>query len=665
MKGNFPLDSRIYPLFFVLFIFESISGIYFYLSGSFTIYRQYAILAHIILGFLLLLPALTHQILHIIRSFNSARRLTKNFGYIGFACTAISLITGVIWSLDGTRADNYLITNVHLVSSIIALAAVVVHITLFIVSRKIWKLFYIFLPKSNVAFGVVMAGIILFASSTYKPVEFKNGTPAGYVFKWNDNPFYPSETSTSTGGIIDSGVMANSRSCGLAGCHTDIYNQWYSSAHRWSSTGVFYRKAEEYIVQTDGKVASRYCGGCHDPIALLAGDFNPGKGFDTPHDEEGISCIACHAITKIKHLRGSGSYLITPPERYIYEGKEGKITEFLSGLVIGSDPEQHKKTYSKDFYKKPEYCAVCHKQFVTKDTNNWGWMKLQDQYGSWLASRFSGRNSKGFFSEKDLKTCNDCHMPLVKSDDPAAGSDGMVRSHRFIAANTANPYLSGDKEQLDLTTEWMKRREIYLDIYETRVKNAVRGERFVSQDIYHNAEVAPYVYMGDTVELKVALTNIGVGHHFPDGPIDIHEAWVEVKITDGQGNVIFWSGNMDENGFVDEKAHFYRALGVDREGQLINKHNIWQMVGNIYSKTIPPGETDIATYEFQIPYWIKGDMTIMARLRYKKFNQWYTNWALSRTDIRLPVVDMARDSMTLPVRKKREQEKVASVNGIK
>ncbi|MCP4993143.1 MAG: hypothetical protein GY934_05065, partial [Gammaproteobacteria bacterium] len=133
----------------------------------------------------------------------------------------------------------------------------------------------------------------------------------------------------------------------------------------------------------------------HDPVALLSGGINPGEGFDTLYSKEGSSCIVCHAITKIRHLKGSGSYLLTPPRRYMFENREGWFYEMIGNLLIKTAPEMHREEYSRTFYDSPEYCAACHKQYI-KDPNDWGWVKLQDQYGEWLSSHYSGRNDKGF-----------------------------------------------------------------------------------------------------------------------------------------------------------------------------------------------------------------------------------------------------------------------------
>ncbi len=475
--------------------------------------------------------------------------------------------------------------------------------------------------------------------------------------KYGDNPFLPSEAMTASGDTIDARLMGNSKSCANGGCHGDIYRQWYSSAHRYSSTDVFYRKAEEYFVETEGKEATRYCAGCHDPVALLSGGINRGKGFDTQYSEEGSSCIACHSITKIRHLKGSGSYLLTPPQRYIFENREGWFYEMMNSLLIKSAPEMHREEYSRAFYDSPEYCAVCHKQYI-KDPNDWGWVKLQDQYGEWLSSHYSGRNDKGF-NRDEVKLCRDCHMPLVDSDDPSAGLDGKVRSHRFIAANTAIPWQDGDKEQFELTRDWLKGRKLLITIFVPSDDNASRNTAFVDNDIYKLSEPAPYVTMGQEVDLKVMLTNAGAGHGFPNGPLDIYESWLEVKVVDGQNSVIFWSGKVDEDDYVEkENTRFFFTLGVDRKGRLVDKHNLWHMIGSAYKKKIMPGATDLSSHKFVVPYWVKGDITVMARLRYRRFNKWFTDWVFEDKDIRLPIIDMARATISIPVRMRPDQEEM-------
>lgn len=130
-------------------------------------------------------------------------------------------------------------------------------------------------------------------------------------------------------------------------------------------------------------------------------------------------------------------------------------------------------------------------------------------------------------------------------------------------------------------------------------------------------------------------------------------------MVDAQNNVIFWSGRVGVDDYVEkENTRFFFTLGVDRKGRLVDKHNLWHMIGNAYKKMIMPGATDLSSYKFTVPYWVKGDITVMARLRYRRFNKWFTDWVFEDKDVRLPIIDMARATVSIPVRMRPEQEKM-------
>src|SRR5258708_11251420 len=86
-------------------------------------------------------------------------------------------------------------------------------------------------------------------------------------------PFFPSSAQVYGGEKIPSKFFMESDSCKR--CHEDIYNQWNSSAHHFSSfNNQWYRKSIEYIQDTIGTKPSKWCGGCHDPAGLYAGKMD-------------------------------------------------------------------------------------------------------------------------------------------------------------------------------------------------------------------------------------------------------------------------------------------------------------------------------------------------------------------------------------------------------
>ena len=67
---------------------------------------------------------------------------------------------------------------------------------------------------------------------------------------------------------------------------------------------------------------------------------------------------------------------------------------------------------------------------------------------------------------------------------------------------------------------------------------------------------------GDDVRIDVVVRTRSVGHFFPGGTVDAYDTWLELKATDDKGQVIFWSGKIEDDGKgpVEKGAHFYRSL---------------------------------------------------------------------------------------------------------
>ena len=103
---------------------------------------------------------------------------------------------------------------------------------------------------------------------------------------------------------------------------------------------------------------------------------------------------------------------------------------------------------------------------------------------------------------------------------------------------------------------------------------------------------------GSTVRVDVVVRTRKIGHFFPGGTVDAFDAWLELQARDADGRVIFWSGNVtdDGRGPVEPGAHFYRSFQLDGDGNPIDKRNAWQTRSLLYVRLIPPGAADVAHY---------------------------------------------------------------------
>ena len=637
---------------------------YFYVGPSY-VWEQWTYLVHTLLGFFLSPVILFFVITHFRRTVGLRRPGVLLLG-IFLALIALGVIvTGLYIGIVGQTEKYRFIFDVHVWLSTGAALLVIMHV----------MLYRLFLPKTRqepkqglfsirratlnqlgIQFSVTIA-LVGLATLTYasRSSTFKDEaaiTP--YELNYGEHPFRPSQTETSTGGFLDVKRLGRSPDCGV--CHDEIFNEWKSSLHAKAASDKAYQTNINLLAKNKGMSATRYCEGCHAPVALLSGQLATGGKLDTDgHLHEGVSCMSCHGIERVLNTNGVASYLFKPSISYLFAGEDHPLAKKLHNYIVRLQPAQHRKDLAQAPLSTPEICATCHAQFMDKDINSWGWVKMQDDYVAWLNSPYS-KQSKQTFSGTTMQRCQDCHFPLVGGGDPSADSNGMFRSHRALGANTAIPFIDGDMEHVKLTQEFLQSNKVRVNIDRPTRPASVRSNKHVSPGAARIDETPGYFYLGEEVSLNVVVTNVGVGHDFPGGTTDINEVWIHVIVTDAQNRLVYQSGAVDGTGEVDSKAHFYRTIPVDRNGEHVWRHDLFRMVGDSYKKVVEAGNSDIVNYKFKIPSWVKGQLNANAIVRYRKFTNRYAKWALKDENIVLPIVDVATDSLRIPVREKLEAQ---------
>jgi Flp pilus assembly protein TadD len=136
---------------------------------------------------------------------------------------------------------------------------------------------------------------------------------------------------------------------------------------------------------------------------------------------------------------------------------------------------------------------------------------------------------------------------------------------------------------------------------------------------------------GGRYRVDVVVRTRKLGHFFPGGTVDAYDCWLELKAVDDKGETVFWSGRAEDGGKgpVDPGAHFYRSLQIDAHGNPINKRNAWATRAAVYVRLIPPGAADTVHYRLQIPQNASGRIHLSARVNYRKFAWWGTQFAFA------------------------------------
>jgi tetratricopeptide (TPR) repeat protein len=479
-------------------------------------------------------------------------------------------------------------------------------------------------------------------------------------------PFFPSSAETNVGGLIPADFFLTSAGCGR--CHADIYEQWNSSAHHFSSfNNQWYRKSIEYMQDVVGTQPSKWCAGCHDHAVFFNGRFDRPirEQIDTPEAQAGLACTSCHAVTQVKSSMGQGDFVIEYPPLHDLATSENPTLRYVHDKLLALDPQPHRETFLKPFHREQtaEFCSSCHKVHLDVPVNGYRWFRGFNDYDNWQASGVSGQGARSFYYPAAPQKCADCHMPLVASNDPAA-RDGKVRSHRFPGANTALPFVNHDRKQLETVQAFLRDGQISVDIF-----GLVRGDapatgpegrapatgELVAASTFGVGEeslnfgaaqailtppvdvlapldrVDPVVGRGESVRLEVVVRTRKVGHFFPGGTVDAFDVWVELEAVDDRGRVIFHSGQAADEGRgpVEAGAHFYRSLLLDERGNPINKRNAWAARSVAYVRLIPPGAADTIHYRLRVPEDAGDRIIVRAKVNYRKFAWWNTQWAFA------------------------------------
>src|SRR5213076_1034041 len=119
------------------------------------------------------------------------------------------------------------------------------------------------------------------------------------------------------------------------------------------------------------------------------------------------------------------------------------------------------------------------------------------------------------------------------------------------------------------------------------------------------------------------------------------------------GRTIYWSGQVADagNGPVEPGAHFYKSSQLDANGNLINKRNAWQARSLLYVRLIPPGAADVAHYRVAIPKDAHGPVRFTAKLNYRKFSHFYTQFSYEgRGEVPdLPIITLSTATAQTPI----------------
>ncbi len=273
------------------------------------------------------------------------------------------------------------------------------------------------------------------------------------------------------------------------------------------------------------------CTTCHMPmgrtqaIADGASGYTLAQGQQDPLSLDGVSCTACHQIQDVNlgvKEGFSGKYTIKN-DRIIYGPYQNPVT----------GPMQNNVNYTPQYGEhltKSEFCATCHTLFTPYVDNNGeivGEAPEQVPYLEWKNSIFPDQGTE----------CQTCHMPALEESVVIAnrprslGARSPFTKHYFVGGNVFMlKILRDNATELGVTASTAA-----FDSTIARTLDMLQNQtaELALEGTWDN---------GDLV-IPVAVTN-KTGHKLPTA-YPSRRAWLHLKVEDGNGTVVFESGDWD------------------------------------------------------------------------------------------------------------------------
>lgn len=406
------------------------------------------------------------------------------------------------------------------------------------------------------------------------------------------------ETKEARPATITSDMFGTDRACLV--CHEQHHEEWESSMHRRAFEDMIFRKAYELADKEAGEKIAKFCDSCHTPIGLMSGEVPPIDGSGLSEISKiGVQCDFCHTISegRIGNKGFQPGYTSSPGNL-----KRGPLKDAASPI--------HQVAYS-EFHTKSEFCGMCHN--VNHPVNG---LPLEKTFTEWKDSPYNTGNPK------TETACQHCMMGF-RSGKAALGSKDRPRvaRHYFVGANVAMAQMAG-------ATEHQK-------IAEDRLKSAAEI-KIVSPTTFKAGVENP---------VEVDVTNVGCGHYLPTGLTEAREMWIDLKITDSAGTIVYQSGALDAEGNIDPNAVLYHTVLGDKAGKPTEK--VWEAVKILSDKRIPPKQMSKETYQFNLSAGSRGPYAVVATLRYRSAPQHLIDAFFGKGTIVMPVTEMCSASVTV------------------
>ncbi|MFN7951551.1 MAG: multiheme c-type cytochrome [bacterium] len=430
-------------------------------------------------------------------------------------------------------------------------------------------------------------------------------------------------------------------------CHDEAAARWEISSHRFAGLNRLYLALLPEVERDLGAAGVRYCDNCHDPVVALTVPPERRLAPETLARSEGVSCKVCHYLDAEEHPAGNGAFGLVMIRGLGFPGAVPNATS-VSGFQryqASLDSRLHIRSVRRPLYREPAACRPCHDIRIPAAYNGAAELELTPLFSSY--ERWAHRAEV---------RCRECHMTNVDRDR----TEYRQWDHRFPGSNQALSLMvpAQYREQarrLDEINDRFLRGDMpnAHDTEDVR-RETPRAARVLWDGTHLPTTLAlePYEVPGADgspaarLRARVTTTNDAIGHDFPVDLADQVDVWLELRVVAADGALVYESGALDADHRLAPDARRLATEFVDRDGTVLDQHQIWRFAGSRNRRFLAPGSSHDEVFEVPLAGSERRPLRVSARWRFRRVNQHIADWVFA-DGTTFPVTDLARAEATL------------------
>lgn len=364
------------------------------------------------------------------------------------------------------------------------------------------------------------------------------------------------------------------------GCHAEAVHSASLSAHAISTRTPHYQAVRGLAIAEAGAKAGDSCDACHAPQALLGSS-----------DAAGLACTACHLAQGVRNEEeASWLTLGAPPHLSTFLDAQGR--EHAPGragvTAILLSPLRHAAAFQAPVLSEDALCISCHRDQIAPSVMV-GLQPIQ---------------------------CAECHLQ---------GAD-----HFMPGANAALTRHADAPESAERLLAWVSGAEAvrvrgweYLWVVRDATDDLPTSTVWLT--LFH--EDLTTARRGASYAFRVQSSNVGAPHAFPSGDLSMSEAWLDLRVVDASGAVLFATPGLGADGRLPADAVRLGGALLDADGAPITEYRVWDAVESRVDSAIPGGRHRNDDFTMEIPPDAEGPLQVSGTWRYRKMSPDFAEWA--------------------------------------